>query len=556
MFPGRRFSATGFLCTLILGVSAATSAAAAPTDIPPDGVQDYWCEESLWRDVRVPSLSTVPLPSVGVDPAQRDAPESLLYSLALSGGGYRAMLFHVGALRRLNDAGLLSRLTLVSSVSGGSIAAAYLAYKWKSLLFNAEGRATNFDEEVELPIREFARTTIDVPSAIGGLLPFTTTANELSKSLDRVLFKRDAPNRTMLSEIAPGGSSVDGRRPRPVFVLVATSLQTAEMWQFRALAMGGPQVGWTSSRGIPLADAVAASAGFPPVFASLRLDLSARDPISDWHECSEARDNPFGIDHRNAPGKVIASNQLPEFRRSVVLADGGIRDNLGIAVIEETNRVRLLRSKGSRSSTATFVSDGGASIEMDPTPAANWWSVLMRVTGIMSDEPSDVRVANLIRTQSLTLLNASNFDQFTNNRCVGERPDQDRQDRLVERETEYRRRIGGLARDEYAYWSIRRMPKYHLGYGCPPLGSRLESEVRELSRVPTRLSSMDDALQARLINWGYLAAHQGIPYIDRLSVSREHLRDLRASCSMPYAGGVVDPKGETPSARDTRCFVD
>jgi len=43
-------------------------------------------------------------------------------ALCLSGGGYRA-LFHLGALRRLNELGLLSQVQLVSSVSGGSILA-------------------------------------------------------------------------------------------------------------------------------------------------------------------------------------------------------------------------------------------------------------------------------------------------------------------------------------------------------------------------------------------------------------------------------------------------
>jgi NTE family protein len=47
-------------------------------------------------------------------------------ALCLSGGGYRAMLFHVGALLRLNELGLLLSLDRVSSVSGGSITAALL----------------------------------------------------------------------------------------------------------------------------------------------------------------------------------------------------------------------------------------------------------------------------------------------------------------------------------------------------------------------------------------------------------------------------------------------
>ena len=47
--------------------------------------------------------------------------------LCLSGGGYRAMLFHVGVVWRLHDAGWLERLDRVSSVSGGSITAGALA---------------------------------------------------------------------------------------------------------------------------------------------------------------------------------------------------------------------------------------------------------------------------------------------------------------------------------------------------------------------------------------------------------------------------------------------
>jgi len=52
--------------------------------------------------------------------------------LCLSGGGFRAMLFHLGAFVRMNEMGLLPRLARVSSVSGGSIAAGALAVAWGS----------------------------------------------------------------------------------------------------------------------------------------------------------------------------------------------------------------------------------------------------------------------------------------------------------------------------------------------------------------------------------------------------------------------------------------
>lgn len=50
-------------------------------------------------------------------------------ALCLSGGGYRSALFHLGALRRLNELGVLSQVDTISSVSGGSILSAFLAHR-------------------------------------------------------------------------------------------------------------------------------------------------------------------------------------------------------------------------------------------------------------------------------------------------------------------------------------------------------------------------------------------------------------------------------------------
>jgi predicted acylesterase/phospholipase RssA len=50
--------------------------------------------------------------------------------LALSGGGFRATLYHLGLVRFLRDAGLLSQVTHITSVSGGSIIAAHLVLHW------------------------------------------------------------------------------------------------------------------------------------------------------------------------------------------------------------------------------------------------------------------------------------------------------------------------------------------------------------------------------------------------------------------------------------------
>ena len=64
------------------------------------------------------------------------------FGLALSGGGFRATLYHLGLIRFLRDAGLLSKVTHITSVSGGSIMAAHLVLNWKRYT----GAEADFDE--------------------------------------------------------------------------------------------------------------------------------------------------------------------------------------------------------------------------------------------------------------------------------------------------------------------------------------------------------------------------------------------------------------------------
>src|SRR5829696_6804683 len=90
-------------------------------------------------------------------------------ALCLSGGGYRAMLFHLGALWRLNDAGYLPKLDWVSSVSGGSITAGVLGAAWSKLDFNEAGVGEGFHREVVIPIRRLAGKTIDIGAVLKGL---------------------------------------------------------------------------------------------------------------------------------------------------------------------------------------------------------------------------------------------------------------------------------------------------------------------------------------------------------------------------------------------------
>ncbi|MCI0654819.1 MAG: patatin-like phospholipase family protein, partial [Methylococcaceae bacterium] len=54
--------------------------------------------------------------------------------LSLSGGGFRAALFHIGTLARLAELDLLRHVQVLSTVSGGSIIGAMYYLKLKQLL--------------------------------------------------------------------------------------------------------------------------------------------------------------------------------------------------------------------------------------------------------------------------------------------------------------------------------------------------------------------------------------------------------------------------------------
>lgn len=73
--------------------------------------------------------------------------------LALSGGGYRAAAYHIGTLNALNKLGILSKVDVISSVSGGSIIAAYYA-----LHSNEEYKkvATDFSVKLKVGVLQYA----------------------------------------------------------------------------------------------------------------------------------------------------------------------------------------------------------------------------------------------------------------------------------------------------------------------------------------------------------------------------------------------------------------
>lgn len=280
--------------------------------------------------------------------------------LALSGGGYRAALFHVGAVWRLNDAGILARIGRVSSVSGGSITAGVLAANWHHLAFK-NGVAQCFRERVAEPLIRFTSQSIDTSSVVVGMLPFVTAADLVERQY-RGMF---------------GDLTLADLPQNPDFIFNATNLQTGAIWRFGRRYMGDRSVGIICRPSIRVARAVAASSGFPPVLSPVKLDSQGKAWTAPFDGlCNEV--SPTTFSEMTEPARRVAPEEVEKFRNPVILVDGGVADNLGL----ET----LWGHQG-----RTFASDGGAGFALDADPPLNWLSQIRRVVNLIHDQPSRLR---------------------------------------------------------------------------------------------------------------------------------------------------------------------
>ncbi|HUW28846.1 MAG TPA: patatin-like phospholipase family protein [Sulfuriferula sp.] len=341
--------------------------------------------------------------------------ENRTIGLALSGGGFRATLFGLGSLWRLNEAGLLGRLDRITSVSGGSIMAGVLAHRWRQLTFQ-DGRASNFEEVIAQPVQEFCSHTIDIGTAVlGHLVPFKTSGEFLAKR-----YKDDLFGGTLLRELPDSKNGA-----APTFVFYATNMQTGRSFRFCQHYIADYYLGISRATDVRLADAVAASSAFPPIFSPFVLNT---DPAT-WEE-----------PHTQLPN-------LEKLRRRIVLADGGVYDNMGLEALLDNVDIIL-------------VSDAGAPFAIDESPFEDDLLQLGRVRDILIDQTRALRKRWLV----------SDFKA--------------------------ERKRGG-------YWGIgTRIGEYE----DPDALVTDNNATAALEDIPTRLNSFAPREQGHLINWGYALA--------------------------------------------------
>ncbi len=270
-------------------------------------------------------------------------------ALCLSGGGYRAALFHLGALRRLDEVGVLSRVTTVSSVSGGSIVAAHL---------------------VEHVKKAGAEALVDVDPVIEQIRTLTSRNIRTWPILKRALPWNWARGDTQVEALARTYAHLITKRAvaelpeRPAFVVCATDMSYGANWIFTRERMGDYQVGYKSPSDFSLARAVAASSCFPPVFGPLRPRLG-----------------PAVLTGGRAAGRV-----RDDAVRRMGLTDGGVYDNMALEPVWKDHEVVL-------------VSDGGATFDFGADKGLLWR--LQRYNEIISRQASGMRkrwlISGLIR---------------------------------------------------------------------------------------------------------------------------------------------------------------
>src|SRR6266542_3467144 len=232
--------------------------------------------------------------------------------LALSGGGFRATLFHLGGLRRLNELGLLGSFQSISSVSGGSVMALCLADAMMSASPVTGKPLSNF-EDLAGTVHELTSYNLRRTILLKKLLPWNwidslpeLVAAELS---DRVTSKSlaDLPD-------------------TPRFIFCATDLAFGVDWVYEKKRAGNYQAGHkqTGLNTISLAHATAASACFPPLFKPMHTGVEAKEFQPPQEEGPEA----------------------DACRSAIRLTDGGVYDNMGLEPLWKNAETLLVSDAG------------------------------------------------------------------------------------------------------------------------------------------------------------------------------------------------------------------
>ncbi len=296
--------------------------------------------------------------------------------LCLSGGGYRAALYHLGAIRRMLELGILGKVRTISSVSGGSIIAAALADRLARGVIPslADLSLDDWENKFAAPFRKLmARDIRTWPIVQSVAFPcnwFEPGARTLA------LMKQ---YKAHLSDLSLLDLPAD-----PLFVFCTTDIVFAVNWEVSTNRVGGwlpgyitPHPNWT------VAMTVAASSCFPPVFDA--IDLHAK---------------PSQFKGGSAP----RTDEHNENIRSLRLCDGGVYDNLGVEPVWKDHEHVL-------------VSDGGKPFQFT---SSRWYLGRVRRTiDVQGEQAQKLRLRMLVSNYETDIHHGAYWSIDTKNEGKG-----------------------------------------------------------------------------------------------------------------------------------------
>lgn len=333
----------------------------------------------------------------GREEAARAAGPGGRLGLALSGGGFRASLFHVGVLARMAALGLLRHVEAISTVSGGSIIGA-LYYIHVKRLLEAKADAAIEDqdyaailERIERDFLEGVQRNIRMRTFLDPLKNLRMSRANYSRSdrigelYDEVFYRpvlgpgRRTPVTMRELRIQPAGETADfhplrdnaRRRAKvPILLVNATTLNTGHNWRFEASRMGEPP------RRVKVARDVDKNLRLrrPPSYEA----ITPRQQDIELGLAVAASACVPGIFH-----PLAISDLYPEGIR-VQLVDGGVHDNQGIEGLLDMG------------CTLFVVSDASGQMQDEPDPPTRIASVLGRTNGIFMDRIREEELFRLL----------------------------------------------------------------------------------------------------------------------------------------------------------------
>jgi NTE family protein len=239
-------------------------------------------------------------------------------ALSFSGGGFRASAFSFGALKAIEKlqeqhVGIVDDITFITSVSGGSLTAAYYGVNGKSSLSTFRENVLLRDAETDMRFSALAPANF-IRLLRGGLNDRTNLGTWLDKQVFKGATFADIYNRRK-PDIWINATDVYNRTPflfiPPVFNAICSDINS-----------------------FSIAEAVQASMSVPVVFAPVVLQSFPENcpvPSSPWVD--SVLSNPDASNTVKAMARALRNYRDPTVMKYVKLVDGGVTDNFGLSSI-------------------------------------------------------------------------------------------------------------------------------------------------------------------------------------------------------------------------------